>query len=275
MVAATMLALGSAGLHTAWNLLVKTSEDRIVSLWALFLVGGLLFLPLLTVIGVPDRAALPYLAASVLVHAVYVVALARAYEHGEFSFAYPVARGGGALVAAAGGVLFLDDVLRGAAWLAIALVAAGLGALARRPTAVAGLLWAGLTAAAIGTYTTLDAAGARRSSGFTYGVVLSISVGVMLSVLLLAGGRRADMGRLLRTQWLRYTAGGIATTLAYAMVLAAARLAPVGYVAALREVSVVLAAVAGWLLLGERLARARVMASVVVAAGLVLLVAAR
>ena len=65
------------------------------------------------------------------------------------------------------------------------------------------------------------------------------------------------------------------STLAYSMVLAAGRLAPVGYVAALRESSVVLGAAAGWLLLNERLGRARLISAAVVAAGLVLLVATR
>lgn len=275
MLTATVLALGSAGLHTAWNLLLKSSADRMLAVWALFLGGGLLFLPVLAIIGLPDASALPFLAGSMLVHLVYATALARAYDHGDFSFAYPVARGGGAIVAAAGGVLFLDDVLRGPAWLAIAVVGAGLASLARRPATRSALLWAGLTAAAIGTYTTLDAAGARRSSGFTYGIALCVAVAAMLTVVLLVSGRGRAMQQLVRTEWPRYLAGGAATTLAYSMVLVAARLAPVGYVAALREVSVVLGAAAGWLLLKERLAPSRVAASAVVAAGLVLLIAWR
>jgi drug/metabolite transporter (DMT)-like permease len=73
----------------------------------------------------------------------------------------------------------------------------------------------------------------------------------------------------------RIALGGIAAVTAYSMVLAAVRLAPVGYVAALRESSVVLAALAGWLLLHERLGRARLVSSAVVAAGLILLIAVR
>ena len=62
------------------------------------------------------------------------------------------------------------------------------------------------------------------------------------------------------------------STLAYSMVLAGARLAPVGYVAALRESSVILGAGAGWLFLHERLGRARLASALVVTAGLVLLI---
>src|SRR5207244_12845458 len=108
------------------------------------------------------------LASSSAAHVAYTVAPTRAYHHGDFSFAYPLARGGGALIAAVGGVVFLADSLSGLAWLAIAIVVAGLASLVGPGVSRVALLWAGLTAATIGTYTTLDAAGAPRSSGPGY-----------------------------------------------------------------------------------------------------------
>jgi drug/metabolite transporter (DMT)-like permease len=272
MVAATFLALGSAALHAAWNLLVKTSSDRLLAAWGFYLVGGILFLPFLPLVGVPGADTLPFLAASSVVHVVYVVALTRAYQHADFSFAYPLARGGGALVAAVGGVVFLADSLSGLAWLAIAIVIGGLASLVRPGVGRVALLWAGLTAAMIGTYTTLDAAGARRSSGLGYGIAIVLAAGAVLSVVLVASGSAPRIGPALRTEWPRYLVGGVCSTLAYSLVLAGARLAPVGYVAALRESSVVLGAAAGWLFLHERLGRARLASALVVATGLVLLI---
>lgn len=272
MVAATFLALGSAALHAAWNLLVKTSGDRLVAAWGLYLTGGIVFLPVFLVIDRPGSDALPFLAASSVVHVAYVVALTRAYEHGDFSLAYPLARGGGALLAAVGGVLFLADSLSALAWLAIAIVVGGLASLVRPHVGRIALLWAGLTAATIGVYTTLDAAGARRSSGLGYGIAIVLGAGLALSVTLLASGQGARIGPGLRREWRRYLVGGVCSTLAYSMVLAGARLAPVGYVAALRESSVVLAAAAGWLFLHERLGRGRLASSLVVTTGLVLLI---
>jgi drug/metabolite transporter (DMT)-like permease len=272
MLTATLLALGSAGLHAAWNLLIMTSSERLLAAWGQFLVGGLLFVPVLLLVGVPGSAALPFLVGSSPVHVLYVLALTRAYHHGDFSFAYPLARGGGALLAAVGGVLFLSDVLSGLAWLAIAIVVGGLASLVRPQVSRLALLWAGLTAATIGTYTTLDAAGARRSSGLGYGIALVLGAGIALSVLLLVVGRAGDIVPAVRLEWRRYLVGGVCSTLAYSMVLAGARLAPVGYVAALRESSVVLGAGAGWLFLHERLGRGRLVAASIVATGLVLLI---
>jgi drug/metabolite transporter (DMT)-like permease len=272
LVAATFLALGSAALHAAWNLLVKTSSDRLLTAWGFYLVGGILFVPFLPLVGVPGADTLPFLAASSVVHVVYVVALTRAYDHADFSLAYPLARGGGALVAAVGGVLFLGDSLSALAWLAIAIVVGGLASLVRPEVGRIALLWAGLTAAMIGTYTTLDAAGARRSSGLGYGIAITLGAGAVLSVALIATGSGSRIGHALRAEWPRYLLGGVFSTLAYSLVLAGARLAPVGYVAALRESSVVLGAAAGWLFLHERLGRARLASAVVVTTGLVLLI---
>jgi drug/metabolite transporter (DMT)-like permease len=277
LLEATLLALGSAFLHAGWNLLVKTSGERFLTAWGQFLVGGICFLPVLLVTGLPPADAVPFLVASSLVHVVYVGALVRAYHHGDFSFAYPLARGGGALLAAIGGVAFLGDYLSVPSWLSIAIVVAGLASLVRPSVGMLAIGWSLLTALTIGTYTTIDAAGARRSdSGFGYGVLVVLGVSVALSVAGVARGRGRDLVVHLRTtdRW-RVLAGGLASVLAYSMVLAAVRFAPVGYVAALRESSVVLGAALGWLLLRERLGRARLASSLVVAAGLVALIATR
>lgn len=277
MLEATLLALGSAVLHAGWNLLVKTSDERFLTAWGQFVVGGVVMLPVLLFTGLPPSAAVPYLAASSVVHVVYIAALVRAYHHADFSFAYPLARGGGALLAAIGGVAFLSDDLSALSWLAIAIVVAGLASLVRPHVGLLALGWALLTALTIGVYTTLDAAGARRSdSGLAYGIVLVIASGAAMSVVGVALGRGRELVAHVRSKaGVRVLAGGVATVVAYSMVLAAVRLAPVGYVAALRESSVVLGAAAGWLLLHERLGRARVVSSLVVAAGLALLILSR
>jgi drug/metabolite transporter (DMT)-like permease len=275
MTEATLLALGSAALHAAWNLLIKTSNERFLAAWGQFLVGGLLFAPMLLVIGLPGTTVLPLLVASSCVHVVYVTALVRAYHHGDFSFAYPLARGGGAMLAAIGGVVFLSDALSGGEWLAILVVVLGLASLVRPGFSSVALAWAGLTALTIGTYTTIDIEGARRSTGFGYGISLMLGAGIALTIAGVAVGRGGAFVRSFPASWRRYVLGGVLSTVAYSMVLAAGRLAPTGYVAALRESSVVLGALGGWLLLHERLGRARVYSSMVVAAGLVMLVAFR
>jgi len=272
---ATLLALGAAVLHAGWNLLLKQSDERVVTAWGFYLFGGVVLLPVLPFVDFPDGSALPYLAVSSFVHVAYILALSSAYHHGDFSLSYPLARGGGALIAALGGAAFLGDDLSALSWLSIAIVVGGLSSLVRPGAGRDALMFAGLTAVTIGVYTTLDAAGARRSSGFGYAIVMGISAGLVITVVGTLRGQRPAFVQAVRRDWRRMLVGGVASTLAYSMVLVAARRAPVGYVAAIRESSVVLGAAAGWLLLNEGFGRARLVSAMVVTLGLVALVATR
>lgn len=277
MLTATLLALASAGLHASWNLVLKRAPaaDRDLTSWAIFLFGGLLVAPVAVAVGGPGLDALPWLAASTVVHVAYLRALVSAYRHGDFSLAYPIARGGGALVAAIGGGLLLGDELGGWAWLAIAVAAGGLVSLVGRGVSTASLRDASLTAVFIGSYTLLDAQGARAAtSGLAYGLSISVAVAAALTALELAKGRGPALRAALPGAWRTWLLAGSFTAVAYAVVLVAMRLAPVGYVAMLRESSVVIGAAIGWLVLDEPLGGHRLASSVVILAGLVGLVLA-
>jgi multidrug transporter EmrE-like cation transporter len=271
VLTATLLALTSAGLHAGWNFLVKTQEERGLVAWGQFAFGALLALPVLVIVGLPGWAALPYVAGSALIHVVYVVALVRSYHHGDFSVAYPVARGSGALLAAIGGVVLLDDHLGALSWLAIGVVVAGIVLL----SGGAVHLWALATGVTIGAYTLVDAAGSRETEGLPYGLTLMVATAATLSAYNIGRGRASAFRARLPTAWRRWAIGGACTATAYTMVLVAVRYAPVGYVATLRESSVLIAALLGWLVLKEPLGERRTTAAAVMTAGLVLLVLSR
>jgi drug/metabolite transporter (DMT)-like permease len=273
LVLATGLALGAAVLHAAWNLLIKTASDREIAAWGQFVFGGVSLLPVLIFTGAPAAAAWPYLGVSAVVHVFYVGALVAAYEHGDFSLAYPLARGGGALTAAVLGVIVLGDGLGVGGWIALLVVTIGLASFIRPGTPRNEVVYALLTAVMIGTYTVIDTAGSRRTTdGFAYGIALTGTAGLVLSVIGVARGRGPAFVASVRTSWPRHLASGICLATAYSIVLVAVRYASVGYVATLRESSVVLGAALGWLLLKERLGGRRLVSAVVVTAGLIGLV---
>lgn len=275
MVLATVFALVAAALHAGWNLRVKASEDRFLALWGQFLAAGAVCAAGLAVTGLPPRHALVWVALSCAIHLPYVLALARAYGAGDFSLAYPLARGGGALVAALGGLLLLEDRLSPLGWTAIAIVTAGLCSFVRPSTSWASIRWALLVAALIGGYTLADSVGARRTEGVSYVLATFVATSLSVSLWGVATGRLAPMRASFSRSWRTYLTSGIASAAAYGLVLYAVRWAPVGYVTALRESSVVLAALAGWRLLSEGFGPARVASATVVGSGLVLLVIAR
>lgn len=232
-------------------------------------------LPVAVALGGPGLAAVPWLALSGVIHVGYVTFLVAAYRHGEFSLAYPLARGGGALVAAVGGGLFLGDHLSWPAWAAIGVVAAALASLVGRGVHRATVRDALLTGLAIGSYTLVDAHGSRLSTDpVAYGLLSTSTAAVGISVLFLARGRGPALVAAWPQHWKRWAAAGACTAVAYALVLVAVRHAAVGYVAVLRESSVVIGAFVGWRFLHEELGGRRLVSSLAILLGLLGLIAA-
>lgn len=277
MLVATALALGAAVLHAGWNLRVKQSGDRWLALWGLFVAGGLIGLPytvVATVSGDLGWSAWGWAVASGAVHAFYIGRLARTYDIADFSVTYPIARGAGALFAAIGGVLFLSDELSAVSMIGILIVVSGLVLLAGHvewghvwPALVVGLL--------IGAYTVIDSQGSRSTVGSAYAMAIFVTGGVGTTIQGVYRRRWDEMRASVPSMWRQYLATGLASLVTYWMVLLAVRRAPVGYVTALRESSVVFATFIGWKVLKESSGVRRVVASSTMVVGLVTLVVGR
>jgi drug/metabolite transporter (DMT)-like permease len=272
---ATTLALSAAVLHAAWNLRVKRSTDMFLSLWGQHVTGGGLCLVVLALAGPPPLAVVPVLLASAVVHLCYVLALSHAYEVGDFSLAYPIARGGGAVLAAVGGWALLGDDLVFWSWLAILLVAGGLATLAPTRSSWRPVAAASVVAAAVAGYTLIDSAGTRQTAGISYPAAAFLGATLFVSSWGVLRGRWPSFRDAWPEAWRSHLWAGPGSALAFTLVLAAVRHAPVGYVTALRETSVLLAAGAGTMVLREPFGLARLRSAGIVLAGLVLLVAVR
>jgi uncharacterized membrane protein len=271
---ATALALAAAVIHAAWNLSVKQGGDRFIALWGQFTIAG--GLGLVTVLAFGDFPARGWIWAAIsgCIHLPYCWFLARAYDHGDFSLVYPMARGTGALLAAIGGLVLLGDHISPVGIGAIAVVAGGLlllGGRARGPALYSALA----VAATIGGYSISDAKGIRSTDTPLYALASFVGAAVTISTFGLLTHRGPAMAAGMKQNWQRYTLMGLASALTYGMVQLAFQRAAVGYVTALRESSVVLAAFAGKHMLGETGGRRRVVAACIVLAGLILLVIAR
>jgi drug/metabolite transporter (DMT)-like permease len=266
-----LLVLGSALLHASWNLVVKSASDRLIAAWAQAVFGGLVFLPILLVEGVPVRV-LPAVVGSGLVHLLYGLTLVAAYDRGELSLVYPVARGVAPILVTGAAALFLHDVPSGGGLLAIACVVAGVLWVARGRDH-RGLGWALATGATIAAYTTIDGASVRTlGTALAYtGAVFVANAIWYLPVIAVRRSRRQVIASV-QGEWWRQLFAGAASIGAYALVLTAARFAPLGLVAALRETSVLFGAVGGWLILKEPEAKQRLRGATLIAVGLAVLV---
>jgi drug/metabolite transporter (DMT)-like permease len=261
--------------HAGWNALVKADDDRLASLAAMLLGCAAASAPVAAFGPRPAAAAWPWLLLSVAVHLVYCILLLRAYRYGDLSHVYPIARGLGPLVVAAATGRIIGEHLQhheavgvGLASLGVLSLAFvdGLNALALRPT-----LWAVACGASIGAFTLIDGIGARASGHpVGYAAWLNLAEGVLFfSYALQRRGER--LWGYLRANPLRAAGMGIVAGGTYGVIVWAMARAPVAHVAALREASVLFAALIGSVLLGEPFGRRRLAAAAFIAGGLMLM----
>jgi len=272
MLTATVLALVAAVLHAVWNLSVKQSGgDRYIALWGQFFVGGWLAGVILLIGGGMPARGYPWAVMSGVIQVPYCVLLAKAYTVGDFSRAYPIARGGGALLAGLLGILLLGDAFTPVGVLGMLVVALGLIMLAGRGASAQVILALGV-AGTIGVYSIVDAKGIRTVGTPLYAAASFFCLMLTTTMWGLATGRRQQMVAAMGLRWRTFLVMGVASGTTYALVQIAFKYAPVGYVTCLRESSVVIAAFVGARYLGEGHMAKRVAAATVVLTGLVLLV---
>ena len=266
----TALLLGSALLHAGWNAIIKSSRDVMLDTALVAAGAGLLSLPLSGYVGLPASASWPYLGASALIHVAYFSTLVAAYRLGDLSHAYPLMRGTAPLLVALFGVALLDERPAASVWLGIVLISAGilsLGLMQRGRAQRGATLWALANATIIASYTLVDGTGARLSGEPAAYVAALFWLQGLLFVARVAFARgRAALDYFAR-HWQRGLGGGLCLLGAYAIVLWAMTRAPIAAVAALRETSVIFAALLGSLFLKERFGRRRLIAACAVALG--------
>jgi drug/metabolite transporter (DMT)-like permease len=271
--AVTFAVLGAAVTHAVWNAIAHGIKDQTLA-FALIGVGGIVVgIPLVIVAAMPRADCWPYLLASVAIHVFYNLLLMQCYRLGEFGQVYPLARGTSPLVVTILALIFVHEHLGWSQVAGVLVVSAGLATLVlagRRPgrAAVAAAGGPGLTIAA---YTTVDGVGVRLS-GSPVGYIGWLMVLESLCVPMFAVVRRRDV--LLKQPPRILLAGlgaGALSVLAYGLVLWAQTRGALAPIAALRETSVIFGAIIATLVFREPFGWTRIAATVLVAAGIVLL----
>ncbi len=263
--------LGAAVLHACWNVLIKLEGDRLVVLGGFVTthvaVGavGVWFFPL------PGPAVWPYILVGAVVHTGYKLFLSKAYDHGDFGLVYPIARGTAPLLVALFAWIWLGESLSPMGLVAVAGMAAAILSLAHRggwsPQAVAFALGTGLM---IASYTVIDGSGARAMGNPHSYFLWLIIVDSLLFLAVVCARRENALARIAR-RWRPGLLAGLMSIAAYWLVVWALSQTTMAMVSAVRETSVVFAALIATVMLKEGDARHRILAALAVAAGLVLL----
>jgi drug/metabolite transporter (DMT)-like permease len=272
---AAALALGSAVLHASWNALIKVREDRLTGMAFIAVVCGVCGAPFIAFAPPMAAAAVPYMAATVMVHNFYYWFLLESYRVSDLSHAYPLARGSAPMIVAVAAPFALGENLSPAEFAGVAVISLGIVVLVQGVGSLFAewrrIVFPLATGATIATYTSLDALGVRASdSPFAYVGWLFLLDAVPLPLYALLRRPIAAM-QTTRRNWRILSLAGFIAFLGYGMVIVALSFGSAAHVVALRETSVILGALIGTRLLREPFGPRRVFAAALVACGAALL----
>ncbi len=286
-ILAIVLLLTSAVLHALWNLLLKQSDKKYIAMGWQIILSGVISIFALFFTGLPPRSMWLFALASGTLEAIYFVLLTFAYNDHDFSLVYPVARGAAPALVVIWSAIFLSEIPSTGGFIGIALIVVGLaiiGATSLFPNGgtngaprgparpqLRGIATALSVAFVISVYTLVDGFAVKHGPALPYGLSFFVLMPVLTTPLIvrhygwpqLADGFRRAPGRLILV--------GFLGVIAYLFALFAYSIAPVNYSEAIREVSVVLGAFAGWYYLGEQMGKIRIAGAVAIFAGIVMI----
>jgi drug/metabolite transporter (DMT)-like permease len=268
-----LLILFAALLHASWNALLRVGADRLWSMTMMCVAVAIASSVIALFLAPPAQASWPYAVLSGVLHVGYNLFLVRSYKVGDLGQTYPIARGSSPILITLCALVFAGETLSTNALIGIVLVSGGIISLAfrQRTLAVPSLPYALGTGFFIAAYSVTDGIGARLSGApMAYTVWMCALWGVLMPLVYI-GLRDTRSLFAPRPGVITALIGGLVSLLAYGIVIYAMSHAPMGAVSALRETSVLFAALIGYLFLGESLTVRKVLACVVIATGTMLI----
>lgn len=268
------IILSAAMLHAVWNAIVKTAADRTTTLGLVALGHVIPASVMVVALPLPSAESFPWIIASTVVHFGYFYMLGKAYQHGDLSVVYPIARGIVPALVSLWALILVGETLPAQAWGGIALIALGIQLSSwkalRHGVGRAALGFAAGTGFCISIYSVVDGIGVRLSgntlSYWAWGAFLHIFVMGFIAI-----RKRDTLATLPTRTWAVGILGGLVSMTAYGLVLYAKNFAPLGAVSALRETSVIFAALIGFVFLKEGNWARRLGAAILMAGGVALI----
>jgi len=266
-----LVVLAAALLHAVWNALVKGAADKAVVLGLISLGHVVPGLFVVAAVPLPPIETVPYIVASTVIHWGYYYLLNSAYKVGDFSLVYPIARGLAPVLIALGSQIWIGETLPLLAWVGILTVSGGIMILAGgvfdgslSPIAIVTAVGVAISVTA---YSLVDGVGIRIS-GNPLGYIGWLFVAEIFVAIYIFCTRFERLRAVSMRTVIMGFAGGAISGLAYAMVLYAKTFAPLGIISALRETSVIFAALIGVIWFREGPGGKRLVAAIVVVVGI-------
>ena len=271
------LVLAAAAMHATWNALIKTRSDRFASISLTTLGASIVVLPILPFVDFPSIEVWIWIAASVIIHTGYRLFLVKTYDVGDFAQSYPLARGIAPLITTVGAIIFIGEVPEGLTVLGIVVLSFGALLMSLRGSSDLSKFnrravgFALLTSMLIAGYTLTDGYGVRlANTASSYAAWLFLCDGLCsIAIGFLYRGR--GLLTVLASEWKTNLLTGGLLAGSYWIIMWAMTKAPIASIAALRETSILFAMLISVLVLGERVTPWRVLATVFIVGGVVIL----
>lgn len=267
--------LGAAFLHALWNALLRFGGSKLRAMVMLSLMEAAVGLAIALSRPWPELAAWKWVVAASCVHFAYKYFLAHAYEQGDLSRVYPIARGAAPMMVAIVTGLLALDVVAPMGYLGIGVLGLGILFMARGVFTDGEsrrlLPYAFGSACATATYTLTDGMGARVA-GDAAGYVgwLMVGGGLLFGLVMTFTRPKGFLTLSPARDWGMAALGALASYGAYAISIWAMTKAPIALVAATRETAILFAVLIGWLAFGEKMTRSKAIAAGLIVAGVVL-----
>lgn len=265
----TLLVLAAALFHALWNAFVKQGDTPLISIAGIALSCGFFAFLLLPMVGWLEPPLWPWILASVIIHTGYMIMLSQAYRYGDFSLAYPIARGTAPALVTATSILFFHEAFSNAQLIAIGGILFGIFIFVFQKFEKVisdrlSLTYALLTACLIASYTLVDGSGSRHANNPMNYIVWMIFLQTfpIFFYMLYKHGNNGVIS-LMVTPW-RIIGGGLMAFAGYAIVLWAMTKAPIALIATLRETSIIIAALIGMFWMKEQGGWKRIVAAIII-----------
>jgi len=266
--------LGAAFLHASWNAIIKNSADKIKSMLVLTIMHGILGVFVAFFVEFPKLEVWPWLITSAIFHVIYQGCLALAYNSGDLSRVYPIARGTAPILVLLVFYFIIETSMTHTEILGVLLLGFGViglaqGSFSNRENLI---LLPFTLGAAIGTagYTIFDGIGSRISANpLSYISWLFITtVPIFFLVIFIFKGLK--IFKIERTTWKVGSVAGIFSFGSYWVAIWAMTQAPIPLVAALRETSILFAVLIGTIIFRDKTNTKKIIAAALILCGIII-----
>ncbi|MBI5353203.1 MAG: EamA family transporter [Chloroflexi bacterium] len=278
-IAALILLFFSASMHALWNFLLKSSEQKYIAMGWQVILSGLFSTVLIFFTGLPPRSMWFFAVLSMVLEAIYFILLCIAYSDHDFSLVYPIARGSAPALLVLWSAIFLREELTFGGYVGLAMITGGIiliGATTllqnkgEKPH-LRGILTALSVALVISIYTFIDGTAVKHGPAMPYGLSMFVMVPFVTTPYLARRYGWSSFVDVWKQNRGYLLLGGVLGLVAYMLALFAYTFAPLSYSGAIREVSAVIGAFLGWRFLKEEMGGVRVVGSIIVFAGVMVI----